>query len=112
MAYASKEQSKRIRQELKAEFPEFKISVTVEHSSTIMVCIMAAPIKFTEKPYEQLNHFYLERYENGEILKRIAEIANKGNYDKSDIMTDYFEVGFYFRLQVGKWDKHFELINK
>jgi hypothetical protein len=36
-------------------------------------------------------------------------IINKRNWDKSDIQTDYFDVGFYLTLSQGKWDKNFEL---
>jgi hypothetical protein len=111
MAYANKDQSKRVKAELTKEFPGYKFSVTVENYSSIVVSIMAAPVVFTHRPYEQLNHFYLERYQNSEILKRIKSIANKGNYDKSDAMTDYFEVGFYLNINVGKWDKPFTLLN-
>lgn len=72
---------------------------------------MEAPVSFTERSHEQLNHYYLNRYANSDILERVQSIANKGNHDNSDAMTDHFDVGFYLRLQVGKWDKPFKLVN-
>jgi hypothetical protein len=30
---------------------------------------------------------------------------NDGNYDNSDIQSDYFSVGWYIDVNVGKWDK-------
>jgi len=30
---------------------------------------------------------------------------NEGNHDNSDIMTDYFDVGWYISVRLGKWDK-------
>lgn len=110
MAYANKEQSTRVKQELQKEFPGYKFSVTVVNYSKIVVSIMAAPVTFTERSYEQLNHYYLDRYQNSEILQKIKSIANKGNYNNSDVLTDYFEVGFYLDIQVGKWDKPFTLL--
>ena len=29
------------------------------------------------------------------------------NYDNSDIQTDYFDIGWYVDINVGKWDKPF-----
>jgi hypothetical protein len=47
--------------------------------------------------------------EAAQILKGVVEIANKENYDNSDIQTDYFDVNFYFHLNIGKWNKDFEV---
>ena len=38
-----------------------------------------------------------------------STIANRENYDNSGIMTDYFDVNFYFYLEVGQWNKPFVL---
>jgi len=44
------------------------------------------------------------------LLKRVVEIADQYNYDNSDSMTDYYDVNFSFRMEIGKWDKHFERV--
>lgn len=31
------------------------------------------------------------------------------NHNNSDIMTDYFDVGYYIDINVGQWDKPYEL---
>jgi hypothetical protein len=33
---------------------------------------------------------------------------NTGNWNRSDIMTDYFDVGHYIDLTFGTWDKPFQ----
>ena len=33
---------------------------------------------------------------------------NTGNWDESDIQTDYFDVGWYLQLSLGNWRTHFE----
>jgi hypothetical protein len=30
---------------------------------------------------------------------------NDGNWDKSDIQSDYFNVGWYVDVNIGKWNK-------
>jgi hypothetical protein len=40
-------------------------------------------------------------------FKKIFDAMNTGNYDNSDIQTDYFDVGHYVDVQIGKWDKPF-----
>lgn len=112
MAYITVDEVKEIRNDLKTEFPSkdgWKFSVTREHSTSISVSIMKAPVRFTEKDHVQLNHYYLDRYENSQVLEKISSICNKKNFNKSDIMTDYHHVGFYFHFSVGKWNKPFEL---
>jgi hypothetical protein len=32
-----------------------------------------------------------------------------GNHDKSDVMTDYFNVGWYIDINIGKWDKPYKV---
>jgi len=36
---------------------------------------------------------------------------NIGNFDKSDVQTDYFHVGWYMSVNLGKWDKPYILNN-
>ena len=120
MAYLSKEKTKLIREEIKRQFPRkdgWKFSIRNENHSTIMISIMESPIRFHEKDYTQLNHYYPENYENSNILRELKDIANgrflpenQQNFDKSDIMTDYFHVGWYISLEQGQWDKPFKQV--
>ena len=108
MAYMNAEKAKVIRNDLKTAFPGFKFSVRVSHYTSIDVSLMKSPLVFNfkfDKGYKQINQYCLEDYENGDILKQIVEIINKENYDKSDIMSDYFDVGFYMSFSIGKWNK-------
>lgn len=77
-----------------------------------------------ERKYAQLNEYQLldkfpneERISNGtyltqkgwDMLARAAEIMNEENWDRSDLMTDYFDVNYYMMLSIGKWDKPFKV---
>jgi len=69
-------------------------------------------MRFSDSKHE-INHYYIDSdwqlTEKGkEILKKINEIANKYNWDNSDIMTDYFDVNYYFHLSLGNENKDFK----
>jgi len=111
MAYMSTENAKRIRDEIKAAFPAkdgWKFSISKDHHLGINVNIMQAPIDFGKNA--QLNHYYLDRNFKGKALKALQQmmkIINKGNHDRSDSQTDYFDVGWYVHLEIGKWNQDF-----
>lgn len=43
------------------------------------------------------------------LFGMIMQIINKYHYDRSDSMTDYFDTNFYIHLEVGRYDKDFQL---
>lgn len=60
----------------------------------------------TVNPYWYHEHF------SGDSLKFLSEVMpamNDGNWNNSDIQTDYFDVGWYVEVRVGKWNKPFEV---
>ena len=62
---------------------------------------------------EQVNEYYLEDNFEGRILEMfldIRKIMNSGNHDNSDIMTDYFDVGWYIAITIGRWNKPYILL--
>ena len=125
MAYASKELSKKVREQLKAEFPEIKFSVRIEHHMALNVTIVKAPYNFMEhRASVQLGGFKLREdsnyqsdtanerfpFKHIDVLNRIIDIINCDNYDRSDIMTDYFDVGYYVHFNIGSWNKPFVFV--
>jgi hypothetical protein len=40
-------------------------------------------------------------------MEKIAKALNTGNFNNSDSQSDYFHVGFYSSLHLGRWDKPF-----
>lgn len=121
MAFITADQTRNIKARLKKAYPKFKFSVRNSNHSSVDVTIVSGPIKFgytddaihrmTYKPetkefdYCQINHYYTENYTHSDILEGIVDIIQKGNHDNSDIMTDYFDVGWYVHLSVGAWNK-------
>ena len=104
MAYISKEQVAGIRTELKTRFPKLKFSVTRKDYLSVMVSITEGNIDFGTD-YKQINEYH----EKHPVLKEVISVVNKDNYDNSDAMTDYFNVGYYTHISIGKWDKPYLL---
>jgi len=127
-----------VRETLKKEFPACSWSVTIERFSmgqAMNVYLMKAPFdpfasdqdingNVRDRGYAQLNEYQLrDEYareraiSNGNFLtieawdtmKRAAEIMNGENWDNSNSQIDYFDVNYYTHIQIGKWNKPFEV---
>lgn len=118
-----------VKKQLKKEFPECKFSVTIERYSggqALTVALMTAPFEAfegsIEKQYAQLNKYCFSDYnweekrisntytislQAWQMFKKIVEIVDYYNFDKSDIQSDYFHVNFYSHFHIGKWNKSF-----
>lgn len=124
MAYMSQEHKAKIAAQLKAVMPAgWKYSLGVHHHSTIVLTIQSAPVDLLHafpktdyfdpdtatyadvNPYHFRSHFSDEKVAN--IFERIFRALNLDNYDRSDIQTDYFDVGHYVSVHIGRWDKPF-----
>lgn len=131
MAYMNQEKKAKIAAALKAVVPaDWKYSLGVRHHSTICFTIRSAPIDLiaawneggeraafsaqertpATRGYVQVNHYHLSHAFKGELLKTFEAIKaalDLNNHDRSDIMTDYHDVGHYIDLHIGAWDKPF-----
>lgn len=64
--------------------------------------------------YIQVNQYWINDNYTGAVRNFLVElyaaIKAAGNwFDKSDIQTDYFHTAFYIDVNVGKWNKAYEL---
>lgn len=114
MAYMNQEKKKVIAQKLKEVMPKtWKYSLSVQNYSKLTLTIKSAPIDLVSinGGRHSLNEFYIkEDINNSElvsILENIKDIMNTGNYNNSDVQSDYFDVGHYIGIEFGKWDKPF-----
>jgi len=123
MAYITPETVKGMRNELKVLFPSkdgWKLSLTCRNYSTVSCNILAAPVELRSDPSktnESVNNYWIETHykENKvakDILLKINTVLNQNNYNNSDTMTDYFDVGHYVAIGIGSWDKPFVLSKK
>ena len=92
--------AKEIRKDLKEVFgKEFKFSVRIQRFSggqAINIDIKQAPkyACYVDTEMYPDPRTYVKKY----IIKQIKKITDHYNYDDSDIMTDYFNVGFYSNI--------------
>ncbi len=131
MAYIKTEEVREIRKELKKQFPSWKFSVrrsSGQHAVDIHILkgIVDFWKDFTTSDwsvhYKPVNDFFIGSdwsEANAKELNKIIKIIKtapakaKGGrewYDKSDSRFDIFDTAFYIHLQVGNYDKPYEVI--
>lgn len=76
--------------------------------------------------YAQLNHYQLlsaeereqeRRLTNGyyltpkgwQVMRKATLILSEEHWDKSEIQVDYFSTNFYRHVNIGRWDKDYEV---
>lgn len=135
MAYFSREQKQKIMPLMRDLLKQYglKGSLSVRHRSTVVLTVRQGSIDFIEQvnqanrelarmrgeePHEisgnvDVNVYHVDRVYTGEaleFLRAALRILNEGNHDNSDLMTDYFDVGWYVEINIGRWDKPYALV--
>tara|TARA_B100001093_G_scaffold127946_1_gene120423 strand:+ start:449 stop:796 length:348 start_codon:yes stop_codon:yes gene_type:complete len=113
MAYMSQENKKTLAPAIKAVLKEYgmKGSIAVDNSSTLVVNLKEGHIDFGSKN-DSVNTYWIDKHYTGiaqQFLNELKDAMMTGNYNNSDIMTDYFDVGWYIEINVGKWNKEYVL---
>jgi hypothetical protein len=97
---------------------ECKFSITISRASMcqeLNVTLMSAPKQvFVDKTRKSMQgaHYHKEPLTTyGQlVIETITEYVQSYNYDDSDPYTDYFSVNFYESINIGKWDRPFEVV--
>ena len=122
MSYISTEDVKKIRVALKNEFGK-KLKFAVRKSPSchsVSVTLKSGTVDFSDlmrnpNDHVPVNHYHLGNYGvHKSLFEKIVEIIktapSKEWYNNSDAMIDYFDVAFYFDLNIGEWDKPYERV--
>ena len=135
MAYMSPEKKAKIAPKIKAILAKYKVkgSLAVRNHMTLCLNLKSGSIDFIAnsnkvcsnnhyqvasgfKPstsgYDQVNPYHFKDHYDGKALAFMQEVfaaMNDGNHDRSDIQSDYFDVGWYVDVNIGKWDKQYIL---
>jgi hypothetical protein len=139
MAYISQDEKKELAPQIKAVLKKYgmKGTIGINHYSSLVVNIKSGILDLIGAAQKHNDEYALRRgqdsYPVGDNLQvnecyceewarevgedTIADFykelitAMKGNgwYNNSDIMTDYFDYAYYLNINVGKWDKAYEL---
>lgn len=135
MAYVSQEKKAEIVALAKPILKKYGVKATfaVRHHSTIVCNIKSGKIDFltsykkvaenqkyvahlqndvSEVTSIDVNPYHYQNHFDGVALEFLSElfvVLNHKNYDNSDSQTDYFDVGHYVDVNIGNWNKPYEV---
>lgn len=134
MAYVSQDLKYRIAPKVKEILKRHNVkgTLSVRDRSTLALTIREGAIDFISNsnetcandPYQvahgvkpsigyiDVNPYHYEKHFSGAALSFLNEIfgaMNEGNWDKSDSQSDYFDVGWYSDINIGRYDKHYKI---
>ena len=126
MAYVSQEKKKELAPQIKAVLKKFgmKGSISVRHHSSLVVNIKsgkldvlgALPVsEYGPRDYVQVNTCWIEEnYDDATVVEFLTELksAMEGPnfFNHDDSMTDYFHRSHYVDINVGQFDKPYQLV--
>ena len=136
MAYMSQERKKELAPAIRdwCKMYGVKATIAVDNHSTLVVNIKSGRLPFCQNHFDtvnknpryvsanfapevpthiRVNPYWFQDHFGGtcrDFLKGLLARMNKGNHDNSDIMTDYFDVGWYVEVNIGDWDKPYEVV--
>ena len=136
MAYMSQDRKKAIHAVVKPILVKYgmKGSMAVRHHSTLVLNLKSGPIDFAadvdrervdimgnsprsaedirQKYNLHINPYHFQNHYTGKSLEFLTEIfaaMSNGNHDRSDIQSDYFDVGWYVDVNVGNWETPYQV---
>ena len=140
MAYMSQERKAKLAPAIKAVLNKYGVkgSLSVRNHMSLVLTIKSGSIDFVENFIEtdasgpsgrkmsaeqvsyirknqslDVNVYWYKEHFSGrarDFLMEIIPLMNNGNHDNSDIMTDYFDVGWYVDVNIGRWNKPYALV--
>jgi len=121
MAFMSQETKKKLAPEIKKVLAQYGVkgSISVDNHSTLVVTLKSGEIDFQQDSvkdfFYQVNTYWIDDHYVGKarcFLNRLVA-AMKGDiwFDKSDAMVDYFNTAYYIDINIGRWNKEYEVIS-
>lgn len=133
MAYMSQERKATIAPVVKKILVKYGVkgSLSVNNHSTLVLTIKSGAVDFIKNYNEtvgkragghrlgsaatdhlDVNPYWYHEHFSGKAKSFLTEIMvamNNGNHDNSDIQSDYFDIGWYVDVKVGRWNKPYIL---
>lgn len=134
MAYVSQELKKSLAPQIKTICQKYGVkgTLSVRHHSTLVLTIKSGAIDFIgnmnrvcgdpmrpgsanfNRATDHISvntHWFKEHFDGValEFLSAVIAVMNSGNHDNSDIQSDYFDVGWYVDVNIGRWDQPYVL---
>jgi hypothetical protein len=131
MAFVSQELKAKIAPHVKAILKKYGVkgSLSVNNHSSLVLTLKSGKIDFiansnrvcgednyqvargfqpNTRGYSDVNPYWFHDHYDGKAKAFLTEVfteLNRGNHNNSDIQSDYFDVGWYVNIKVGKWNK-------
>ena len=133
MAYMNQERKQKIQAALKPILAKYGMKGTLKcRQHAITLTLRQGPIDFIgdlnesrngrlgvskdemRKHYElQVNQYWIDEHYTGvslEFLKQVKTAMQAADYyDNSDAQIDYFDTAYYMDINIGRWDKPYEV---
>jgi len=123
MAYVSQKMKKELAPAIKEVLKKYKMkaSIAVRNHSTLAVNIKSGAIDFSDNythgdRYIQVNEYWIDdHYANNTVAKNflnelLAAMKGPKYFNDDDLQSDYFSRSHYTDINVGKWNKPYELV--
>lgn len=130
MAYMNQDKKAKIAPKVKSILKKYGVKGTlgVYNHSTLVLNVSSGPIDFIgnfnkvnenklpvmkAENYLSINPYWYQEHFSGKALSFLKELLpamNEGNHDRSDIQSDYFDVGWYVDVNIGRWGKPYQLV--
>lgn len=117
MAWYTQEMKKALQPKVKELCKKYniKFSISIQDHRKVCVTLKSGSLDIVGNFIENTNHHdvsgltinstaWIDREFSGTVndfLSKLREVINEGNWNKSDIQTDYFNVGWYSSIVVG-----------
>lgn len=115
MAYMNQERKAKIAANVKPILKKYgmKGSLSVRNHMSICLTITQGPIDF-DGDRIQVNPYWYQEHFSGKAKEFLSEVVpamySADYYDNSDAMTDYFDTAYYVDVNIGKWNKPYQLV--
>lgn len=130
MAYMNQDKKAKIAPKVKSILKKYGVKGTlgVHNHSTLVLNVSSGPIDFIgnfNKVNENkcpvmkaencldINPYWYQEHFSGKALSFLKELLpamNEGNHDNSDVQSDYFDVGWYVDVNIGRWNKPYQVV--
>lgn len=126
MAYMNQAKKKLLAPQIDAVLKKYGVkgTLSVRNHSTLVLTAYSGKVDFladwaddlrprNDVSYIQVNPYYTDRDFNGNSRQFFSDMLaamNDGNHDHSDVQSDYFDVGWYVDINIGKWDSPYQVM--
>jgi hypothetical protein len=116
MAYMNQEKKAELAPRIKAVLKKYgmKGTISVNNYSTLVVRLNEGAIDF-DTTNANVNVYWIDSNYSGVARDFLTELyramngagSSIANHDNSDIQTDYFDVGWYNDIHIGRWNRDY-----